>query len=68
LTRDQFRKKTLRGAKVMDLLEELESLEGKAQKGMETENKEELYYWHGILQFSMAFKKRIEESFKIESV
>jgi hypothetical protein len=68
LTRDEFRKKTLRGAKVIDLLEELEGLESKAKKGMETENKEELYYWHGILQFSMTVKRRVEQSFKIESV
>jgi hypothetical protein len=68
LTRDDFRKKSLRGAKVIDLLEELEELEGKAGKRMDTDNKNELYYWHGILQFSMTFKKRIEQSFKIENI
>lgn len=66
MTRDDFRKKTLRGAKVIDILEELEGLEEKARREFNTDNKEELYYWHGILQFSMTFKNRIEKVFKIE--
>jgi hypothetical protein len=65
-TRNDFRQKTLRGARVIDLIEELEKLEDKAKKSMETENKEEMYYWHGINEFSSKFKKLIERKFKIE--
>jgi flagellin-specific chaperone FliS len=66
--REDFRKKNIRGAKVIDLLEELEGLEEKARGGMETDNKDELYYWHGIAQFTMTFKNKIEKVFKIENM
>jgi hypothetical protein len=68
ICREDFRKKNIRGAKVIDLLEEIEGLGKKAREGMNTDNKDEQYYWHGIAQFAMTFKNRIEKVFKIESM
>jgi hypothetical protein len=67
ISRDIFRKKNVRGARIVDVLEEIDGLIEKSKKAMNTDNKDEAYYWHGILQFSITFKNKIENKFKIES-
>jgi hypothetical protein len=67
VNRADFRKKTLRGAKVIDLIEELEGLEERARNGMDTDNKDEMYYWNGVLQFTTTFKNRMERMFRIDA-
>jgi hypothetical protein len=63
----EFRKKNIRGARIVDVLDELNGLIEKSKKAMNTDNKDEAYYWHGILQFSITFKNKIEHKFRIES-